>query len=140
MYICAGAICFTLLLLYVYDAHNNVYTIPHTETHTHHIHSILILNILFTYTLPLIHTTYLHLLYTYTHIHIGATVQGKNSFPDIRDIILYNTKPATEYSKHMINNEKESTSIETYSRRLEAINSMKLKRKSEEEDIKKRSF
>ena len=74
------------------------------------------------------------------HVYTGATVQGKNSFPDIRDIILYNTKPVTEYSKHMINNEKESLSIETYSRRLEAINSMKLKRKREEEDIKKRSF
>ena len=74
------------------------------------------------------------------HVHIGATVQGKNSFPDIRDIILYNTKPVTEYSKLMINNEKESISIETYSRRLEAINSMKLKRKSEEDDVKKRSF
>ena len=40
----------------------------------------------------------------------------------------------------MINNEKESISIETFSRRLEAINSMKFKKRSEEEDIKKRSF
>ena len=72
--------------------------------------------------------------------YLGATVQAKNSFPDIRDIILYNTKPATSYSQHMINNEKESVSIETFTRRLKAIDDMKLKKRLEEDEIKKRSY